>query len=257
MRIRNSIGLVGLLLLAVSAAPAATIYLDPLNGAGTTALDGTTPGSRGGTGTDAWAAGSDFKADGSVSGAGDEQGAWLPFVPQAGKVYTLSADVDVDTVSGSNWITLGFAESNSDLDKAFYSAPDPNGYGTIGYKGSRGAGDGFAYSGAATAGGALGTFDPADSGAITLSVVLDTTAGANSADWTLEYLQSGTSFAGPSTLSASGGSGDLGDIRYVGFTNLNDVTGDLSNFSLTEIPEPASLALIALGAFAMLRRRRH
>lgn len=62
------------------------------------------------------------------------------------------------------------------------------------------------------------------------------------------------SISGPTTLSAVGETGDLANIDYVGFTNLDDVTGNLSSFSLTEIPEPASFALLLLGGVAVLGR---
>lgn len=246
-----------LLIAIATTAPAATIYSDPLDGSSGD-LDGTSPDDRGGTGTADWVAGNEFNADGSVAGPDqNEQGAWLPFTPASGMIYTLSADVDVTSVDG-DWISLGFAENNT-TGAAFFTLNNPGGYGHILYTGTRGATDGQVFPGEGTSADASSevTFDPADTGAITLKVVLDTT-GATSADWTLEFFQAGNAISGPTTLSAAGGDGDLSEIGHVGFTNLNDVTGTIKNFTLTGvIPEPASLALLGLGGMMMLPRRRH
>ena len=59
-------------------------------------------------GDQTWTAGPAFRADGRISGG--HGGAWLNFTPEAGNVYTLSAELAVDGVN-NNWVGLGFAQN--------------------------------------------------------------------------------------------------------------------------------------------------
>jgi hypothetical protein len=89
------LGALGGLCLAPQAAAQTTIYADNFTGSSSDPLDGTTPGTEsgtlGGSSSVAWSAKSDFNADGSIgNGYNSDGSAALPFVPQAGEIYTLS-----------------------------------------------------------------------------------------------------------------------------------------------------------------------
>mgnify|MGYP006271859483 CR=1 FL=1 len=217
------------------------IYADPLDGVSGD-LDGTSPSDRGGTGLVDWDANSVFKANGDIA-EGDDSGAWLPFVPTAGNIYQLSADVNTTGSSNTNqWNTLGFSDAG-DTSEDFI----PQGYATMLLRDVRtGA---TAFTGLGTAGSS--GFDP-PAGVVEFAIVLDAT-DANSANWTAEFFLDGTSLGASATVS----SGDFGDITHVGFSTLKDAAGTVADFQLaTVIPEPASLALLGLGGLVMLSGRR-
>ena len=231
---------VACLLSPVGPASAATIYFDPLDGSSSSNLNGTKPEDRGGTGTgNNWNAASLFDADGSVaSGSGS---AWLPFTPQSGFIYTLSADVET-TEGGEDddWISLGYASSEL-TDEPFY---DTGGYGTILLRES---GSGTSFRGEETAGGdSLGV---TTTGPATLEIRLDT----RPTSWSFSFFVNGSSVGNAGGVA----SGDAEDISYVGFSEFSQAEGNVADLTLTRaIPEPASLALVGFGALALLPRRR-
>ena len=109
-------------LAAGNQAAAETIYYDNFDGSAGVDLNGTTPDISL-TGA-SWVAGSnDFDADGTVTwdGAVEGDSAYLPFVAASGYVYTLSATIQaVSAVNDTNWIALGFTQSNGNPDSRFY-----------------------------------------------------------------------------------------------------------------------------------------
>lgn len=244
--------LIAIPMLCASAA-ATTIYEhnfggfgNPING---TAVD---------VGGAIWEAGDLFLDDGTISGSTNgafEGAALLPFVPTDGRVYTLAATITNDE---PGWIGFGFLDTRvSDL---FTNGAGFSGLNTAQSRHAQAGGyawmltrednqEGFA--GRNTANGVFSAANDTSS-ALDIEIILDTTAGVGS--WTVEYLVDGVS-QGSSGLVAS-----ASDITYVGFSR--DVpgggTGDalVGNFSLTFVPEPSSLALIAVGACSLLVRRK-
>jgi hypothetical protein len=239
------------LLVSVLGAPATIIYFDPLNGSGD--LDATSPSDRaGGTGTADWAASDDIGADGAIT-VGGNGSAWLPFTPQQGRIYQLSADVDVGPSEENRWLSIGFAKSSADVTAAFFSDP-PGGYGHILYKPDRGATAGSVFLGEGTAGQGA-DFDPVDSGAMELTVWLDTVP-SGTANWAFSFFADGSLVDGPHTLGDVGSIDDPGSIQFVGITKQNTSNGLVKNFSLSIIPEPASVLLLLLSAAAVFGLRR-
>lgn len=62
-----------------------------------------------------WVAGPRFAADGSIT-TGSANSAWLPFVPEAGKVYQLSAQLTSSTSTAG--LSFGFVQSISHVEGA-------------------------------------------------------------------------------------------------------------------------------------------
>jgi hypothetical protein len=215
------------------------IYYDPLNGANAT-LTGTSPDDRpGGVGTNEWNANTDgdFHANGQVAGT-SEDGVFLPFTPEAGTVYKLSADVDT-TSGGAYYISLGFAELNANNN---FTVTSVNGYGTMIVRQNRGDGSGGAafagkwYQGVRNLGD---TIYETTAGSQHLEIVLNARA-SNPANWTMEFFNNGSSVGGPATAS----SGSYGDIDYVGFTRTTGAGGTVKNFELAIVPPAGTIVTI-------------
>jgi hypothetical protein len=85
----------------------------PTHANSTLILNGTAPDVDANGGTNKWLAYSGYKENGTLATANVSQGAWLPFVPQAGNTYTLSASLTNVGPDGSSvaWYALGFAKA--------------------------------------------------------------------------------------------------------------------------------------------------
>ena len=248
------------------------IYEDDFSGSGAADLDGTTPDTT--TGGETWVANTNFKADGSLGSSSSS--ATLAFTPVDGLVYTLEGSLGTLT-GGGQWVAVGFANGQPDAsgtDTRFISNNNaPATDNVIGLAWIFGRGDAsvnanraFLGSDPTVTGGSVGTADGADwtssgnisGGNLDLRIVLDTTGGAGT--WTVTWLVDTTPDtdavddfvvvrATTSLLSE--------DIDSVGFATSGGLTsGQISSFSLTSVPEPGSLALLAAGGFCVLRRRR-
>lgn len=186
-----------------------------------------------------------FRANGSVLAL--TGGAFVAVTPQAGYIYTASVSINT-TQNTANWISLGY---QNNLTGSSFTG---NGNGTLLVRGDGQTSDGQTFLGVGTGSGA--SFDLGNDGINVVDIILNAT-DANSANWTMEFIVGGTTVRGPFTKTGDNvaGTGNFADIRYVGFST-NAVTGNLSNFSLTVIPEPTAALLASLGGVLLLRRRR-
>jgi hypothetical protein len=202
---------------AISDGTPVTVYFDDFSG-GATSLGGTTPD----TGSDTWIASSTVLADGNLTGL-KRDGAWLPFEPQAGYVYTLSADVN--TIVGqksTDWIAVGFA-GKEDITSEDEFNSTAEGYGNFILRQNRGVGQGTVFTGSGVNGR---TFVDTGIGVRTLQVVLDA-SDPDPANWTMAFYEQGTAISGPTTAAV----GSFADIRHVGF-NRWGANGTIDNFRL-------------------------
>ncbi len=213
-------------------ANASIIYFDDFSGSNDAGLNGTAPDTR--PGSETWTSSDPWKADGSKSGGGNAT-AYLPFTPESGKTYTLSVDVNT-TNTGGDWLAVGFTQ-NADTSQVFHSTAN-TAYAWV----LRKPGNALeSYLGAGTNGN--GNFT-ATAGVVSLKIVLDTTTPLWSVEWhTNDTLRRTASFTANPT------------INYVSFGAFNSGTGTVDNFTLSVVPEPAALGLLAIGGLMMLRRQ--
>lgn len=247
--LHTAITALGVVALA-SSLPAATIYSETFGPTwegstndGTDPLHGTTPTTT--TGLNTWTAFSGFREDGFIadSGGAGDAGAYLPFTPTTGNVYTLSVTVSAPTGPvTTGWAGLGFTANNF---------IDINSTGI--HEGSNAAAPWMLYrqNGAAVtfdgpgATGSTSTATGAYSGTQTMNIVLDTTG----AQWTAEWFM-GTTSLDTVTYSTNP------TINYVAIGRGAGNGMTFSNFSLTAVPEPTTALLGTLGLLTLLRRRR-
>lgn len=261
---------------AAGMAHAGVIYSDNFTGTAGTALGGSAPttasGTDGGSATATWNAATtaaaattttatgfwQYNGSGSASITGTDvnattgvangliAGAYLPFVPQAGQVYTLTitlAPTIGDGTSG-NWLGIGFfqaALNGHAVSGTNAALSNNNPYGLLIDK-PTGVYQSFAGLGTANA-GPTATIAKTPH---TFAIQLDTT-GTN---YTFAWSVDGGAFSTPQTASATP------NIGLVGF-GTNKQAGSVSSFSLsTNVPEPTSVAALAGGAALLVSRRR-
>lgn len=243
----KSIALAALILTLASAATAQTvIYSDTFGGSGGDDLNGTTPQvSEGGaswvsgTGSVAW------KADGSVTGSG-ESNAFLPFVPETGRIYTLTATLNPTAAAGTgDWLAIGFTGTAAVADGFHLLQTAPWMLARV----DRGDGGIETFLGPNTAYSEDHVSLP---DALGLKVVLDT----SQSDWKVQW------WLGDTLLRTANYDGSNPDINFVGLGKFGDAEGTVSSFSLSSssaVPEPGTWALLAgAGALGWVGwRRRH
>lgn len=219
-------------------ASASIIYFDDFSGSSGSNLHATAPDIR--PGSQIWSSNTQWKADGSIGGTfGNPAHSYLPFAPSAGNVYALSVDMNVTGGQSANhFFSLGFS-STSNVSEAYH----PDGFYAFMIKRTNsngGSDDVETYLGP---GATSGTAHNYDSGAVNLKVVLNTQPTL----WTVEWFINNLSIRGPVGFSSSNPA-----ISYVAFGSFQNTSGTADNFTLSLVPEPASLLMIASAAAACL-----
>jgi hypothetical protein len=218
------------------------------------------------TGTGNWVAADIFDANGdvNVTDVNDGRGsATLAFTPVDGLIYTLEASFGALTNNPptEDWLAIGFAEGQSVAEGSDNRFITGNVVGKA-WTFNRGTGataqnttflgDGTAVTNGGIVDGVTWATDwMTFGGNMDIRIVLDTTGGTG--NWTVTWhADTGSGF------NALRPTATLLDetIDSVGFAVSNSgIIGKIESFSLTAVPEPASLALIGLGGLALLRRR--
>jgi hypothetical protein len=238
---------------------AATVYQDSFNrgtGSSQVALNGSAPpqetGLAGGSASAFWTA-SAWTTDGTeanLTPPGNSQ-AFLPFVPQAGDVYDLSAVLNTTSASGSAWLSLGFSNTDVTTGEQFHVSNTV--YAWMLERGAPSASSqnqAFAGSGTATT---------INDGTATSPVLLDVSLNTTSPTWTASFSVNGVP-EGTVNLPAAAQTGGSKPIEFVGIGSggfdAGGGAGSVSSFSLTVVPEPATASLVTLCAVTFLARRR-
>ena len=236
--------------IAAVVSPAAadyTIYSDSFARSG--GLDASSPdvaaGFGGGSSDATWVSSPNITTNGtrSIYGTPTNGGcASLPFTPQSGQVYTLSADINVTNTSSPEWMAIGFTGENGEkADVAFYGYTTlPRLWTMMRGQTSTYANNTFNNGQADGLGGgvAAGTA----TGNNTVSIVLDT----NNAAWTATWLINGSVVRAAEAVAAQ-------DVAYVAFGG-SPTSAFVDNFTLTTdtVPEPSSMTLLLAGILGLL-----
>ena len=220
----------------ILSANAAVIYSDSFTRTGD--LNGTAPDVA--PGAETWIS-TDWETTGTAASAVDNDGAaYLAFTPSAGTVYTLSADIDVTTGHPSWFYGIGFTTGTP-------ASPFENPVPAYLFEGQNNGWDAIAAGNNGTTGN-VGT-GTAPAGAVTYAIELDTTAAA----WAAKFFVNGGEVASHTYVTNP-------IINYVAVGNWyaenNGNDGSLDNFTLSQIPEPSTTALLGLGGLALILRRR-
>ena len=153
----------------------------------------------------------------------------LAFTPVSGKIYDLTATINIADAKGS-WIGAGFLSTINDA------------YGFTGSPNS---------SAAIRNDGAWTTFPGGGYGITStdLRIRLDTTG----AQWVSSFYQGGVQMGSTHTYTTGNPT-----INYVGFVSEGPAVGSVSAFQLTAIPEPSTYAMVLGGLLnlSLIRRRR-
>jgi hypothetical protein len=264
--------LLPVLLLALAAGNQAmgdvTLYYDNFDGAAGTDLHGTTPDIT--TGGATWVAGVDFDADGTVTYANVDgslgDGAYLPFTPVGGTVYTLTAFIDtrpspLRSNNPNDWIAMGFARTNTPKERRFYDDPGganlPGGEYWMMTRTNLAVAPNYDqdFVGYRTNGGPGGSLT---SSADNLKIVLNTSVAPWTVSWYFNGILDRTVNVGagpPAFVNDPFGVGiqPISDFNYIMISN-NRCNGFIDDVTLS-IPEPATIALLALGGLLLRRKR--
>lgn len=228
-------------------------------GGGGGALDGTTAdtfaaGISAAGGSSTWVAAGTFLDDGSVTSAGGNSGAYLnlgTYIDDAKGTSTglfeltmTISEVTPNAAGGGEWISLGFSTLNAPATNTNFTGGTAEGIATI-IRREIEDDDLDMFVGPQTAGSIPG---PEETGARTLTITLDFRPGTGNGEITYTDSLLGV-IGGPTALPNE----SFGAI-YI--SEAGNSGGTIRNLTLTQIPEPASIALLGLGGLMMLRRRR-
>jgi len=228
-------------LCAAVGAQAGILFQDDFSGVSTNGLNGTTPDVTQAGAT--WVA-SDavFKADGSIVDSSNK-GAWLAYAFEANKTYTLSADII--SSAAADWIGFGFAQSVNAAGRHTEASVQ-----------------GRAWLLTSEAGQQVFVGPRATNKVYDNEIITDTTSAFSTYTLTLD-----TTDASDVLLSVNMGGTTVVDEESMGaFADLNPGSfgfstdagsaGTIDNLSLSVIPEPATLGMVAAfgGGILFVRR---
>ena len=242
---------------------AATVYLDSFD-RGTSslqvALNGSAPdqatGLAGGSASAVWTS-SAWTTNGSqanLAPPGNSQ-AFLPFLPQAGEIYNLSAVLNTASTSRSGWPSLGFSNTDVTTGEQFHVSNTV--YAWMLERGAPSASSqNQAFAGA-------GTNGLINDGTATSPVLLDITLNTISPTWTASFSVNGVA-VGSTNLPGVAQTGGSNPIRFVaigsGGFDAGGESGSVSDFSLTAatpLPNSAWMGLALMGLLGAAKFIRH
>lgn len=234
------VAIASLIGLSTGSHAATTIYADGFNRTGTfnASSPDTTLGSYGGTAGATWTAGGITLSTGTdASVAGTAMG-YLPFVPQAGHIYTLTVYADLT----GDWSGIGFTTTAAPSLVANLNNVE---------SGAAGAPAWILYqsnvANLRVGGSTVASSTTGGTGYNTVALILDTT-GAN---WKLQGSMNGNT----TSVYTFATNPNINTVAISGAYGGGGMTTD--SFSLTtNIPEPSAALIGSLGMLALLRRRR-
>lgn len=220
------------------------------------------------SGSTTWVARSDFQANGSFSwtGASANDGGsarldlgsyiWDARGTESG-LFTLTSTL---SITSGTWISVGFFHSALATGNYFSNgAASGPGMSTAILRNNPATGA-YYFSGTGNSGNNATPAPTALSSPVTFTITLDLRTWNGTDNWG-SVTFSNNQMPGESWTQNLTDDNDVNRFRYLGFSsftgNGTTVTGTISNFSLSQIPEPSTaLALLAAPALLGLRRRR-
>ena len=197
------------------------IYAKDFSGVASPHLNTQAPGIR--IGSETWSASALWKSDGTVGDAGNgSANAFLPFTPVAGKIYTLTATVDV-TTTDDDWLALGFTSGKG--TGAWFSGPEINAAAWMLERGGQGA-SGYqtiGFMGPSTGGGSASV--PSSNGPVDLRVELNT----QNPLWSVRFYRNGVQMGGTMSYTTNPA------ISHVAMAGQG-AAGSFTNFNLSSAP---------------------
>lgn len=202
---------------------AAELYVDLFDGAAGVPLNGRVPNTApAGISWEAMGNGTAWMADGTIAtqAVNQNRNAFLPFVPESGKIYELSLEMNPEGPVAGDFFALGFA-SNNKLSDAFVTN---QGMAVSPWMFVSASGLVRTYTGPGNAGNvAAASPDGGWAKPVSAKIVLDTSADP----WSVEWFVNGQSVRSHKFYTGNP------EISYVTFGRFRRASGTVRNFKLS------------------------